>query len=215
MNKKSVKTVMVVAMLVAVSFYFIGGTYARYTESFDGSASIDVAKWAVKLTEAEGGEETTLENLEFEVQANPNVVSGKIAPDVTAVAKAQIDLTGTEVAVDVIAEADDTELQSKITALGANPEDIDVTATVKSTGEVITGIQGEGSEASPFVIPLQSNAAFTGENGKLDIEITIKWTDADGAHDTADTAAGEKAATSEGTKLEVPFTLTVRQHLAD
>ena len=212
MNKKSVKTVMVVAMLVAVSFYFIGGTYARYTESFDGSASIDVAKWAVKLTEAEGGEETTLENLEFAVQANTNVVPGKIAPDVTAKAKAQIDLTGTEVAVDVIAEANESELQQKITALGANPADIKVTATVTSNGEAIESIQGQGSEDSPFVIPLQSNAAFTGENGKLDIEITIAWTDAGGSHDAEDTAAGEKAATSE-TKLEVPFKLTVRQHL--
>ena len=180
MNKKSVKTIMVVAMLVAVSFYFIGGTYARYTESFDGSASIDVAKWAVKLTEAEGGEETTLQQLEFQVQANENVVPGKIAPDVTAKAKAQIDLTGTE---------------------------------VTSNGEAIESIQGQGSEASPFVIPLQSNTAFTGENGKLDVEITIVWTDAGGSHDEADTAAGEKAATSEGTKLEVPFKLTVRQHL--
>ena len=205
MNKRTVKTMMVVSMLLVVALYFVSGTYARYSTEFTGNDSIQVAKWAVKLQGDVSGEKTSLD-LTFTPKANENVVDNRIAPSVEATSKISLDLEDTEVAVDVILDLDESGLGDLVTSLGIDPSDITFTSAM-SESNVVTATSGDGKEGSPFYIKLPSNKAFTAENGKVDIDLTLKWKNTE-AHNANDTAAGKQAGT-----LTIPVKVTVRQHI--
>ena len=162
MNKRTTKIAMVVLMLLAVSLYFVSGTYARYSETFEGEGTADIAAWSVKLDGKKASETETL-NLNFVVQENEYVKAGKIAPDVTAKAELELDLTGTEVAVDLAAKVADSFDKS---VLGDSATDVVVTATT-SKGDSIIGV---------------------GEIGEVTVTITVTWTNNDD-HNVSDTAA--------------------------
>ena len=49
MQKRTVISVIVVAMLLVISLYFVGGTYTRYVSEYTGTAKTQVAKWNVTL----------------------------------------------------------------------------------------------------------------------------------------------------------------------
>ena len=168
MNKRTTKMAMVVLMVLAVALYFVSGTYARYTETFEGSGTADIAAWSVKLDGKTASETETL-NLNFEVQENEYVVDGKIAPDVTAVATLELDLTGTEVAVELAAKVADSFDKS---VLGESAADVVVTATTSNGSDTI-GVN---------------------EIGKVTVTITVTWTNED-AHSVSDTAAAGKTLT--------------------
>ncbi len=205
MNKKSVKVTMVVAMLFAISLYFVGGTYARYASDFSGTATVEIAKWAVKVNEND--EETEL-SLPFTVQSNEFVVAGQLAPDVTMTAAVEVDLKDTETAVELVVEKG-SDFDSTITGLGLSAEDITLTvAQDEGNEETVTGITGQGTSSSPFIIPLQGKAAFTETNGKVKVNLTLKWVNSD-LNNEKDTKVGK---TNES--IELPITLKVQQHIA-
>ena len=94
------RAIFVVIALLLVA-YLISSTYARYTTSGTGTGTVQVAKWNVVMKADDNTVVTdTTEPITFKVQSNTNVVPGKIAPAVTAKAEVELDLTGTEVAVD-------------------------------------------------------------------------------------------------------------------
>ena len=198
MNKKTVKTLMLVLILIAIAVYFITGTYARYATKFTGNATAQVAKWAVKLSNDDEGTKTTIENLTFKVADNTNVVKDKIAPGTIAVAEVEIDLTGTEVAVDISAEILKNDLED---VFGESSKNVTLTADIDGTTE------SSGSTVTKK-IDLPNNKAFDASNGKKKLKLILYW---DNKHDTSndsDTNAGKNAK-----ELKIPVTLTVQQHI--
>ena len=201
MKKKTVGSVMVVAMLFAISLFFIGGTYARYASDFSGTASVGIAKWAVALKD--GGTESL--DLDLTVAASENVVENKIAPGVTATGQVELNLNGTEVAVEI--EALKGDLTEKLTSLGfvTNPDDITVDVKLEKNPKSQMNIQEN-------VIALPNNEAF-GENDTVTVKVEVKWINAEEtSHDEEHTTVGTDHS---GEQLEVPITLKVQQHIGE
>ena len=188
MTRASRKAIILMIMFILVALYFVSGTYARYTNSITGNAAVSTANWAVKFKQGTA-EISNNFNLSFEVQDNANVVPGKIAPSVTAKATINLDLTGTEVAVDYSATINKTALA---TAFGASADNV----TIKVGG----------GDSATGTINLANNAAFTSSNGIVPIEIAITWDNKDDAASASDTTAA-------GKDLTLPVTLTVQQHI--
>lgn len=187
MTRTSRKVIILMIMFILVALYFVSGTYARYTSSITGNAAVSTANWAVLFKQGET-EIANNFNLAFEVQNNSNVVSGKIAPSVTAKATINLDLTGTEVAVDYTATIDKTALAA---AFGASANNVTVTVN--------------GSDSATGTKSLVGDAAFTSSNGIVPIEISITWDNSESANTSDTTAAGKD--------LTLPVTLTVQQHI--
>ena len=187
MTKTSRKVIVFMIMLMIVSLYFVSGTYARYTSSISGNAKVSTANWAVAFKQGDAAI-TDITKLTFTVQNNPNVVPGKIAPSVTAEATINLDLTGTEVAVDYTAKIDTDALS---TVFGASADDVTVTV--------------DGQDSATGTVSLKDNAAFTLENGIVPIKIAITWN-----NDDANNATDANVA---GNDLTLPVTLTVQQHI--
>ena len=208
MKNKTVKTLMVVAMLFTLSLYFIGGTYARYTGDYTGSGEVNVAEWAVKLDGQQASQKEM--DLTFTPKENTDVVKDKIAPGSTAEAEVTIDLEGTEVAVEVMVEAKE-DLQAALQPLGLNADEITFTSTLEISGSAGVSKTGTGEKDSPYVITLPTTGAFQSDD-KLHMTLTLEWTNND-KNDTVDTAAGEK---EEGQRtITVPVTVTVQQHIGE
>ena len=176
MKKSTIVTVIAILMVITVCLYFISGTYARYADSRSGNATTSIAKWAVSITDGTDPLDNDF-TLPFTVEENQNVVAGKIAPSTTAKATIELDLTGTEVAVDFSA----------------------------------TSITGAASSGATTTIQLPTDGgtakAFDSTNGKIEIEITLTWTN-DDTFNTSDTTVGVTAGT-----LELPVELTLQQHI--
>ena len=193
MTKRTVKTIIAVLMILAICLYFISGTYARYTTSVGAKAEASVAKWAVSLKDGDA-DITEGKILKFTVQGNNNVVAGKIAPSVTAVSKVEVDLTGTEVAVDFEATVNDEAIAD---IFGASASSVTATTTV-------TGGQVSGTTST---LNLPDGQKFTNANGKVTLTITLTWKNVEG-NNVSDTTVGNTAGT-----LEMPVTLNVKQHI--
>ena len=179
----------VIALLLVV--YLISGTYARYSQEGKANAKIDIAKWAVSMKSGDKTLSSTSQNITFKVKNNANVVPGKIAPAVTAEAEVELDLTGTEVAVDFTATVGEL-----------SPTNLPSSSKIKLTSAVDGGTAGTAQK-----IPLVGNSAFTSENGKKKVTLTLTWEN-DNNNNANDTATG----TTGGT-LTIPVTLTVQQHI--
>ena len=184
-----------IALALVLLIYIIGSTYTRYNIKGEATATIQVAKWAVAITADDGTTlSSTTQPITFTVQSNTNVVSGKIAPAVTAVAEVELDLTGTEVAVDFDAVIDDDAIEN----LGASADKL--TFTVEVDGTVYTS-------GTSQTIALVGDSAFTASNGKKTVTLTLTWEN-DDENNVDDTTMGEAAP-----KLIIPVTLTAKQHI--
>ena len=187
----------VIALLLVV--YLISSTYARYSTVGEANGKVDIAKWAVKMTADDGTVLSTTEtkNITFTVQSNTEVVPGKIAPAVTAKAEIELDLTGTEVSVDFTPTIGDYTPETLPSA-----DKITLTSAVEGTKDNKVG--------SSNYIPLVDNKAFTKDNGKKKVTLTLTWTN-DNENNADDTATGMLA---DGSRtITIPVTLTVQQHI--
>ena len=193
MKKSTITAIIVLLMILTICLYFISGTYARYADEYSGQTTVDVAKWAVSVTD---GTEALTNNftLPFTVETNANVVEGKIAPGSTAKATIELDLTGTEVAVDFEATIDEDELA---TVFGDSAEDVNLT----------TSITGAATSGATTTINLPSGQAFDASNGKVKIELTLEWTNND-SNNLSDTKIGNA-----GETFHIPDDITVQQHI--
>lgn len=193
MTKNKVKLIMVVLMLMVVCLYFVSGTYARYASAITGNAAVAVATWDVDFSDGTSALENDFD-LTFSVNQNANVVSGKIAPSTTATAKIEVDLSGTEVAVDYAARITEDALE---TLFGDSADSVTVTTTAKVNGvEDTTG-----------TVNLVGDKAFEADNGKVEITITLTWAN-DDANNVSDTTVGAAGGT-----LTLPVTVSLTQHI--
>ncbi len=186
--KKWTLVVLVAFALIAL----ISGTYARYSTQKVVNATVGVAQWAVKVNDVNDTEVTT-QPVTFVVQNNTNVVPGKIAPAVTAIATLKLDLTGTEVAVDFDAAIDQSSLSSY-----ASGDKL----------SLVTKLDGNAyTSGTSQTIPLVNNAAFTSSNGVKTVTLELTWTN-DDANNVDDTTMGV-----DGGTITIPVTFTVQQHI--
>ncbi len=195
-RRNSIKKVLLKAVVLVLFVYIIGNTNARYITVEEATGSVGVAKWAVAITADDGTVlNSTTQNITFTVQSNAHVVPGKIAPNVTAVAEIELDLAGTEVSVDFDAVIDQSDIA---TVFGTSASDVALTTKVDGTAY---------TSGTPQTIALINNAAFTSANGKKTVTLTLKWTNNE-SHNANDSSLGESAPT-----LEIPVTLTAKQHI--
>lgn len=187
-NKKSaVAASMVSGLALVASLAFVGGgTYARYVATAEGNGSAQVAKWAVNVTNANQSE-TGEFNLEFNAENNADIVAGKIAPGVTATGYVDIDLSGTEVSVEIDCKLGDSQ---------GVPAPVEVTVGAPVPADGASNMTVDGN-----VVKVSGGAM----NGTVRVPITLTW---DSTDDDADTAAGATAS-----DMTVPVTLQVRQHI--
>lgn len=193
-NKKSaVAASMVSGLALVASLAFVGGgTYARYVATAEGNGSAQVAKWAVNVTNANESE-TGEFNLKFDAENNADIVAGKIAPGVTATGYVDIDLTGTEVSVEIDCKLGDSQ---------GVPAPVEVTVGAPVPADGASNMTVDGN-----VVKVNGGAM----NGTVRVPVTLTWNSDDsdeaGANE-ADTAAGKTAGS-----MTVPVTLQVRQHI--
>ena len=198
MKKNKVKYSIIALLILAIAVFMIAGTYSRYASIGQADANVQVAKWAVAITADNGNKDLTqyqtqTQDITFVVEPNANVVAGKVAPSTKATATAELDLTGTEVAVDFTATID----ESQISGL---PSYDKLVLTTKMGDTVLTS-------GKPQLIELENNSAFTAANGKKTITLTLEWKN-DDENNADDTQMGVDAGT-----IVVPVTFEARQHL--
>ncbi len=183
-----------IAIVLVLVLYLIGNTYSKYSTEGIANAKANVAKWAVVMKSGETFLNSTTQDITFTVQENNNVVPGKIAPAVTAKAEVELDLTGTEVAVDFTA-----------TVGSLSPTNLPSYDKISLTSAVEGGTPG-----TLTTIPLVNQSAFTESNGKRKVTLTLTWTN-DDENNKDDTDTGMLA---DGSRtLTIPVTLTVAQHI--
>ena len=199
MHRSKVKRSLIAILLVVVALFFIAGTYARYSTTANANAVADVASWAVTISHDDTELSNIATNITFVVDDNDYVVSGKIAPATRATAEIELDLTGTEVAVD-FATLIDTDALAEV--LGANDE-ISFTTT-------FNGVTYSSEDV--VVIPLENGEAFDSTNGVKTLTLAIEWENND-ENNAADTALGKE--TLANRTIVVPVTLTAQQHISD
>lgn len=196
-NERKTRTKRAIFVVIALLLvaYLISSTYARYSTEGKADGKVDIAKWAVVMTADNGTTlNSTTQDITFTVQSNTEVVSGKIAPAVTAKAEIELDLTGTEVSVDF------TPTISAYTP-----------STLPSADKItLTSAVEGGTVGSSNYIPLVGNSAFTASNGKKKVTLTLTWAN-DDENNADDTATGMLA---DGSRtITIPVTLTVQQHI--
>lgn len=186
---------MTVAMLLVVSLYFVGGTYARYADDFSGTATGSIAAWKVKV-----GEDETL-NLTFTPETETTTVVGnKIAPGRKLKADVELDLSGTEVAVDIKASLESaTEAITK--AFGASADKVKIDISIPEDA-------GTKNTDGWTTINLKSTETGFDAESKYTLSITLEWTNDDNNNEN-DTTVGSGSELS----YEIPVTLTAQQHL--
>ena len=196
-NERKTRTKRAIFVVIALLLvaYLISSTYAKYSTVGKADGKVDIAKWAVVMKSDDGKTlNSTTQDITFKVQSNTEVVPGKIAPAVTAKAEIELDLTGTEVSVDF------TPTISAYTP-----------STLPSADKITLTSAVEGlTVGSSNYIPLVDNKAFTAENGKKKVTLTLTWAN-DDENNADDTATGMLA---DGSRtITIPVTLTVQQHI--
>lgn len=164
------KTALIVLLLIVTIASLVLATYAwaKYTSSFNGTATAQVAKWNVTANTAE---------LTFSKQFTHVVTPNKLAPGTNGQFSASLDVTGTEVDVAYTITID--KIENKPTNLII--EDAD--GNELAEGDTITGTLAVGSTTVDEVITWD----WPYETGTSDDEIA--------ANDAIDTQDGVAAKT--------------------
>lgn len=202
MNKEIIKLILIILMLLSVGLYFVSGTYARYRSTASGIATVNVAKWAGAVNDADITRTNTFTLTFKETENNLNVVDGFIAPTSEFYAEFIIDPAGSEVAIDY-----SFEVGNLTTSAGTLPAGL----TISSVSEVIapdTMIEAtkEGDSYVGTIKLTSRTAALTSAQAKT-FRVYVTWVD-DTANNIADTTFGIGAST-----LSVPVTVTLTQDI--
>jgi len=196
-KKKAIKLLLIMLTIVSliISAYNVLNSYAVFYSEISGQTAENLAKWniIVNNTDVVAGtsQSFTIENLNIE--QNPNVAAGKIAPGAAGSFDIVIDPVDTEVSVRYDIAIDTSMLASNIT----------LDSVIEADGNIITQT---AADTYTGVMPLYS----IGNGYKNDIKINFSWTN-DESNNANDTAVG----TTFGTKMQVPITVKVSQYLGE
>lgn len=199
-RKTTTRKMTIVILAIFLLIAIIGGTYARYTSSASGTASAQVAKWAVKINNIDIVTNDTFA-VNFQNVENNNVVKGKIAPSSKLYADFEIDPTGSEVAVDY------SFALGAITATsGEVPADLRVSKVCTISGDTETELTS-ANDTYVGTINLESQNNALTEASKVKVRVYIEWTDSE-ANNSSHTSVGNVAPT-----LTMQVTGTAKQHV--
>ena len=200
-RKSTAKKWTLLALIMFLLVTIVSGTYTRYTSTATGSGNVSIAQWAVSVNNENMSNSSAVFNLTF-TASNPDTVPNKIAPNGTAVAYVDIDLTGTEVSVDFTCALASTASSNLTTIFGSNYAD-------KITLAVGTPVL-QGTTSNMTLSGTTVTVGSSAMSGVVRVPITLTWTDLNtSAANTADTNTG-----STQTALTVPVDLSVTQHIA-
>lgn len=193
MRKRKVLAVFVALLLILGAGVY---TYARYINSKTGNGNVEVAKWIAKVKQG-GTEVSDNFNLNLTLSENNYVVNGKIAPNRSATATLEVDLTGTEVATDIEVDL------GNVTGL--------------PTGMTISGVTANGSAMTKtgnvYSTTIDLNAGKTAiSSNTVTLVITAMWDNASDANNANDTGFGDGTNDADWT-LQIPVNVTAKQHI--
>lgn len=198
------KLVIITLMLLVVCLYFVAGTYARYAWKGTATGTAAVAKWQVGF----GTTQTATQEVEFTVNENQDVATGKIAPGCTATGQFVLNPEGSEVSIDYKFKIDDTQLPK-----GVNMK----VSSVTINGEEIS--RGEDEEYYTKTFALGGRDKLTADDSSTVI-ISVTWISdgetansgsPDGYLNNADTKEGRKP--DEQRSITLPVTVVMEQHV--
>lgn len=151
---------------ILVFFMFINYTFSRYTVTTGKTATIEIAKFTIKVNE------TTVEQSNtFGLKLSPttNTADNKISPDSTGYFDIEIDPTGTEVSLEYHISFDLTSIQNVSRKITLTQYSLDSGATTieMPIDNIITG---------EILLASNSSTAFTSSD-KITIRVFWEWTE--------------------------------------
>ena len=199
-RKSTVKKMVLVAIILITVVALISGTYSRYTNTVNGTATLDVAKWSVKIDGTQMNDITKTLPVTLTYAPNDYVSANKIAPGRSATFTLVIDPTDSEVAIDY------TVAIGAVTGLTNTGSAFALTsATYTVDGRTA---QNATINAGAGTINLTESLADVEAGKKVTVVGTITWDNAADANSTADTANGLADPSP-----TVAVTVTAQQHI--
>ena len=196
-RKSTVKKMVLVAIILITVVALISGTYSKYTNTVNGTATLDVAKWSVKIDGTQMKDITTLP-VTLTYAPNDYVSANKIAPGRSATFTLVIDPTDSEVAIDYTV------------AIGAVTGLTNTGSAFALTGATYT--VGDGTAQNATITSGAGAITFTEDladvvAGKtVTVVGTITWDNASNAADTANGLADPDPT--------VAVSVTAQQHIS-
>lgn len=184
-------------VLTLVTASLVGGTFAKYTSTVNGTGTAQAAKWAIAFKEGTNSPDATTERLDFALKndnTNITTAEGTIAPGATGQIDLSIDGTGSEIGYAYTIEADIASLGSVPIKFYSDAERTDANE-LKATDNKIT-LGSDSVELDAVGTPVTKT-------------IYWKWADVE-ANNAADTTLGEKTAEADR-KGTIALTMTATQ----
>ena len=191
------KGVMLAILLVAV-VAVVGTTYSRYISNATVNASVDIAKWSIKLNDTDISTAPTTKQVALNFVENDFVKTETLAPGTKATFDVVLDPTGSEVAVDYTINID----TANVTGIANSSSNIAVTGAKY----VLDGQEEQTASVDGTDVVINESLADVTAGKKVTITVTLEWVDA--MQDAADTANGVAGGT-----ITVPVTVTAAQHI--
>jgi hypothetical protein len=198
---KEILSAFLIIMLI-VTILVINRTYALFESMKEFNINMDIAKWniAVNNLTVGGNQEDKFLIKNLLLDANSNVVAGKVAPGSKGTFDVEIDFKDTDVSVKCELEIDQERM--KEAGLKFNSfqfSDTSITTTTTTNGQM-------------FIVPLSKiQEAGNSETFKLNIRIAFEWIN-DETRNIEDTMIGTS---SVRTKLDIPVKLKFSQYVPD
>ena len=198
---KEILSAFLIIMLI-VTILVINRTYALFESMKEFNINMDIAKWniAVNNLTVGGNQEDKFLIKNLLLDANSNVVAGKVAPGSKGTFDVEIDFKDTDVSVKCELEIDQERM--KEAGLKFNSfqfSDTSITTTTTTNGKM-------------FIVPLSKiQEAGNSETFKLNVRIAFEWIN-DETRNVEDTMIGTS---SVRTKLDIPVKLKFSQYVPD
>lgn len=198
---KEILSAFLIIMLI-VTILVINRTYALFESMKEFNINMDIAKWniAVNNLTVGGNQEDKFLIKNLLLDANSNVVAGKVAPGSKGTFDIEIDFKDTDVSVKCELEIDQERMNDAGLKFNSYQfSDTSITTTTTTNGHM-------------FIVPL-SKIKGTGNTGtfKLNVKIAFEWIN-DETRNIQDTIIGTSTVR---TKLDIPVKLKFSQYVPD
>jgi len=188
-------------LLCSVITYFAAGTLARYHSEAVATATVDIAKWEVKLDAQDMVASSVTVTPTVTLENNAYVAQNRIAPGTTGYFSVELDPAGSEVSIDYVVTVDVTNISG-----------ISDSTSAISLSEIQYTIGND----SPAIASPDFNNSFTifeplakvVSGDKVAIDFTIEWDNENDANSSGDTNNGLT-----GNEITIPVLITAKQHI--